>query len=149
MGLGVVEDATQLPKEKGERAEDIFPWGATWPPPENSGNYFSDELLPVLAAGHHSWAQDRLPGYHDGYSTTAPVGHYVGNRFGIFDLGGNAWEWCEDFFDITKSRRVLRGAAWSDGERKTLRAGSRLSNEPSARYSVYGFRCVLAPAAAP
>jgi formylglycine-generating enzyme required for sulfatase activity len=62
--------------------------GTTWPPPEKSGNYWSEELRPLLVAGKFSWIKGEQAGYRDGFATIAPVGSYAANRFGLYDLGG-------------------------------------------------------------
>jgi len=54
-----------------------------------------------------------LEDYDDGEARTAAVASYTANRLGIFDLGGNVWQWCEDEYKasmndpdvLRKSRR--------------------------------------------
>jgi formylglycine-generating enzyme required for sulfatase activity len=103
---------------------DEFPWGAEWPPPTDAGNYGIDA--------------------RDGYHGIAPVMSYTANRFGLYDLGGNVWEWVEDWYDRSKNQRVLRGGAWSRAERVNFLSSIRTARSPSVREDVsYGFRVVL------
>ena len=60
------------------------------------------------------WPSDWLviEGYNDGYPRTSPVGSFSPNPFGLYDMGGNVWQWCEDWYNFDKQDRVLRGASW-------------------------------------
>ncbi|MEI8292427.1 MAG: SUMF1/EgtB/PvdO family nonheme iron enzyme [bacterium] len=123
--------AVGLPHEEGNTPAqrsgvlDGYPWGTNWPPPENAGNYSAE--LGV-----------------DQYEFTSPVGSFAANQFGIYDLGGNVWEWCQDFIDRTQECRVLRGASWFNGYQDRLKSSFRndLGHQDS-RFSSFGFRVVL------
>jgi formylglycine-generating enzyme required for sulfatase activity len=66
------------------------------------------------------------------------------NKLGLFDLGGNVWEWCEDWYDAAKSGRVLRGNSWRSAS-DTLRSSLRINFIPAGRDHSrnWGFRVVL------
>ena len=65
------------------------------------------------------------------------------NQLGLYDLGGNVWEWCEDWYDSVEKFRVLRGASWSNGSQDNLFSSYRFNCDPDRRYVRNGFRCVL------
>jgi formylglycine-generating enzyme required for sulfatase activity len=144
VGIGDREDPAETPMEKSRKNEDIFPWGAAWPPPAGAGNYAGEELQQALAAGKHPEIKAVLAGYRDGFLETSPVGSFSANRFGLFDLGGNAWEWCEDLLGPGNVAHVMRGAAWNNFDRHLLQSSSRNGNTAGTFNSVYGFRCMLA-----
>jgi formylglycine-generating enzyme required for sulfatase activity len=93
-------------------------------------------------------------------SRTCKVGSYEKNRFGLFDMHGNVYEWCSDWYaeDYGKSRRtdpsgpgegvarVVRGGSWG-GYGSLCRSAHRNSRRPSYRSSSLGFRVALVPAA--
>ena len=120
-----------------------------WPPPEGAGNYAGEELRPELAAGNWPLIKDVLAGYNDGFVYNSPVGSFAANQFGLFDMGGNVSQWCEDWDDKEQIDRVLRGSSWAQHDRGSLRSSTRNHNKPGARDSTVGFRCVLAPASSP
>ncbi len=85
---------------------------------------------------------------------TSPVGSFKPNAFGLYDMHGNAWQWCSDWYDDTYytvspvdnptgpdsgAMRVLRGGSW--GSRPDFaRSTSRYLREPSSHSNAIGFR---------
>ncbi|MGE0411261.1 MAG: SUMF1/EgtB/PvdO family nonheme iron enzyme [Verrucomicrobiales bacterium] len=55
-------------------------------------------------------------------STTTPVMSLEPNQLGLFDLGGNAWKWCEDWLSSDKTSREFRGGSWFDTTTIALRS---------------------------
>ena len=80
------------------------------------------------ASGGCRYANGRFPAScPDGYgSTTAPVGSYEPNAFGLYDVLGNVWEWTEDCWNQSYTGAPADGAAWrnSDSCQRVLRGGS-------------------------
>jgi len=73
--------------------------------------------------------------------TTAPVGSFRPNGYGLHDMAGNVWEWCGDWYSEDKEYRVLRGGSWNCNT-YDLRVAHRSGFIPSFTYLNYGFRCV-------
>jgi MFS family permease len=82
--------------------------------------------------------------YHDCFARTSPVGSFLPNHLGIFDLEGNVSEWCEDYYNSSATTtNLVLGANWASGERRFLEA-RYVRKERRSRGDVrYGFRCVL------
>ena len=70
-----------------------------------------------------------------------PVGSFKPNGYGLYDMAGNVWEWCQDWYSEDKKNRVLRGGSWLFNS-NFLRVATRKNDLPSYSNYYYGFRCV-------
>ncbi len=90
-------------------------------------------------------------------SDTTPVESYPPNGYGLYDMAGNVYEWCQDWYDfhfydlsiqepnnpkgpLQGVYRVLRGGCWKSSK-EDLRCAHRHRNNPGAMNGTYGFRC--------
>jgi hypothetical protein len=93
-------------------------------------------------------------GGKDGHMDTAPVMSFSPNHLGIYDLGGNAWEWCDDLFAPDQKERVLRGCGYRNFG-SFIKSGNRQATAPNFRTAprgdgarrVPGFRVLAAGSA--
>ena len=123
-----------------------YPWGDS--EPDGTQCNFADRNIDV------EWSGKSVD---DGYEYPAPVGSYRANGYGLYDMAGNVWEWCADWYDheyyVNSPRRnpkgadsangrVLRGGSYYDGA-SGLRAADRGHYDPGYADSVSGFRCVV------
>ena len=141
--MGLNESRGGTPKDKDEKTPGVYPWGTQWPPPRGAGNY-ADATAKRSFSG---WTV--IEGYDDGFATTSPVGSFAANRYGLYDMGGNVWQWCEDFYDGQSGSRVLRGASWSLFASRDLLSSSRFYATADSRYVSVGFRVVVVVESAP
>ncbi len=137
---------------KGGLVGKDYSWGDSPIPPKNAGN-FADMTAKLVFP---KW--DVIRGYDDGFSHPAPVGCFSPNGYGIYDMIGNVWEWCSDWYDpnyysvspknnpkgpATGRDHVLRGGSWF-ADKDCLRVSNRFNYDPSyvIQYAWnIGFRC--------
>ena len=125
VAVGLGKEKGNTPQEKSQGIKGVFPWGKEWPPPVGAGNYFKSLKV-------------------DNFEYTSPVGSFASNKNGLHDMGGNVWEWCEDWYDpAAKASRVLRGASWVNPGPGDLLSSYRMTLTPDFRSIAHGFRCVL------
>lgn len=135
--VGLPDETGSTPKEKDGKIKDVYPWGQQWPPPAGAGNY-ADRAFKLRFPDYAA-----IEGYDDGFATTSPVGSFKANRYGLFDMGGNVWQWCEDWYDGEKEYRVLRGPSWRSYDQDRLLSSFRNGLPPGGRDDFLGFRVVL------
>lgn len=144
---------------RGDHSSALYPWGNE---PVDSGK-----------AKANTW-QGKFPltnTRRDGYYTTSPVKSYPANRYGLYDMAGNVWEWCQDFYrsdyyqslaktgtannpagparsydpqEPTVPKRVERGGSFLCHESycSSYRSSARMKSSPDTGLSHTGFRCV-------
>jgi formylglycine-generating enzyme required for sulfatase activity len=147
---------------RGGLAGAMYPWGDAFRP---DGTWMAN-----------TW-QGRFPvedSAADGFRGVAPVGRYPANGYGLFDMAGNVWEWCSDWYrpdtyaedhrdgvavdprgpdssfdpaEPGQPKRVQRGGSFlcSDGYCARYVVGTRGKGEASSATNHIGFRCVRAP----
>lgn len=121
---------------------------------------WGDELRPDGRWMLNIW-QGAFPTHdtaEDGFSTTAPVRTFEPNGYGLWQMSGNVWEWCADWFSAGYYRRspAADPAGPDTGEQRVMRGGSclchhsychryrvaaRSSNTPESTSGNLGFRC--------
>ncbi len=147
VGLATEQGATPL--EKSRKNDVDFPWGNDFPPPQSVGNYadesfhakFSSNVRKPEEVSQNRW----LAGYTDDFATDSPVGAFPANKFGLFDMGGNVCQWCEEVIDPKYISHVVRGASWLSGADRIHMLSSFRDQNNGRSYHI-GFRCVLEPA---
>lgn len=127
LAVGLQNEAGATPQARDGKIKNEFPWGKQWPPPSSAGNY----------------------GIPQKRGTTTPVGSFKANSLGLYDLGGNVWEWCADTYKGGSSGGgrdwgVLRGGSWATTNRLEMQSSYRNVVDRNERDVIYGFRSVLA-----
>ncbi len=142
---------------RGGLENAVYPWGDTPVEEGPAKANFWQGLFPYQNESR------------DGYLTTAPVGSFPPNGYGLYDMAGNVWEWCSDWYDYGfYGRKEASGAnlggpvrSWNPlnpyEQEKVLRGGSflcnddycsgyrnarRMASSPDTGLNHTGFRCV-------
>lgn len=119
-----------------------YPWGNRWPPP-NDWNYRGEEGAGVI---FQLFQKDPfLVGHDDAYVVAGPVERSGINEGALYGMGGNVWEWCQDWYDTNRWTRVVRGGSWYNYEKRHLALSHRAEVNPEWKNAMIGFRVVVAP----
>jgi formylglycine-generating enzyme len=144
---------------RGGLINNIYPWG--------------NEHVNIGKPKTNSWEGEfpYLNEQKDGFITSAPVKKYNCNGYGLFDMAGNVWEWCSDWYDYnyykqlqsattlnpkgphksfdpdepTVQKRSLRGGSFlcNDSYCSGYRVARRMKSSPDTGLEHSGFRCVV------
>jgi len=132
---------------RGGLIQNEFPWG--------------NELEPDGEHNCNVW-QGKFPSENteaDGYLATAPVDSFPPNQFSLYNMVGNVWEWCEDWFSTNNRLKdnIINPMGLANGTVKSMRGGSylchksycnryrvaaRTNSTPDSSAGNLGFRCV-------
>lgn len=127
---------------RGGLVQQPFPWG--------------NELTPGGIHQCNIW-QGQFPDHNtceDGFLGTAPVGAFEPNQYGLFNMSGNVWEWCEDWYHENsrgktafRPGKLLKGGSYLCHESycNRYRVAARYANAPNTSTGNCGFRVVRKP----
>jgi formylglycine-generating enzyme required for sulfatase activity len=130
-----------------------YAWGDNPDDGKGWANAADQSLKKKLPNAPAAW---KFFSWDDGFVFTSPVGSFKANTFGLYDMNGNAWQWCQDHYGDyekgaatdptgadTGALRVLHGGSWINGPRR-CRSAYRLRLSPVSRCGGIGFRVAVA-----
>jgi len=141
---------------RGGASGHRFPWSEEDTISESQANYYSGDT------NDYSYDLGPIPGFNPAFDGgnmpyTSPVGSFAPNGYGLYDMAGNAWEWCWDYAGTYPANFQTdpRGPATDQGSGRVGRGGNwnyyavdcrnsyRYGNSPTYSASNIGFRCAL------
>jgi formylglycine-generating enzyme required for sulfatase activity len=138
---------------RGGLGDKRFPWGDSITHSQaNFWNGGGESYQSGPGGGHPIWSNDGNQPY------TSPVGSFAANGYGLYDMAGNVWEWCWDWYGNytsglqdnphgldTGDARVFRGGSWNlNSNAYHTRCSFRGNYFPDSAFSYTGFRLVRA-----
>jgi formylglycine-generating enzyme required for sulfatase activity len=140
---------------RGGLEDPVYPWGNEPAKTASSKANFWQGMFPYEDSGA------------DGFKGTAPVGRYAPNGYGLYDMAGNVWEWCVDWYHVkgyemknkdgskgpaesfdpqepSIPKRVVRGGSFlcTDSYCSGYRVSRRMKSSEDSGLNHTGFRCV-------
>ena len=162
--LAFCKKLSDLPAEKAAGRKYRLPTEAEWEYCCRAGTstpfHFGNELNGTQANcdGNNPYGTTKKGPYLE---KTSPVGSYPANAWGLYDMHGNVWEWCQDWYDSSPKQSVTdprgpevgsicvsRGGSWYN-EAAGCRSANRYWYDPSIRNSGVGFRLALSSSGIP
>ena len=137
---------------RGGLSGQRFPWGNTIT--ENLANYNGNTALLSYDLGPNGY--NAIGSIGGTPPATSPVGSFAANGYGLYDMAGNVFEWCYDWYGTpyaggsdphgpaSGSNRVIRGCDWVSFA-NFARCANRFDFNPGGANIAIGFRAVLAP----
>jgi formylglycine-generating enzyme required for sulfatase activity len=146
-----------LSKKEGRRYR--LPTEAEWEFTARSGyrgRFGETDILSTTEAnfnGHTRYGKGSTLGIYR--ASTIDAGHFAPNPWGVYDMAGNVWEWCNDWYGYYRSGplmdpqgpstgtvKVARGGSWANAP-EYCRVAYRFGGNPASTFSTVGFRLAL------